>query len=227
MLKKYQNSCKKEVYIVVSALAGIGLGHLIGYLLGRRGFGALLALRDATKNEVDRLSKEQKVKVAEAQELGRENVSLKARNDALALQVGQLRSQMAYEECKAAQRLQEQKEQSQAEHERQRKQMHEQLVSERHNAQELIDATYARLEAERKLFADLMDQSQKQWAERHEAMRAEVASQNAERLTAREEALQQSNKVQMDELLRPIREQFADFKRLAGCLLRTRSSPSC
>ena len=59
MLKKYQNSCKKEVYIVVSALAGIGLGLLIGYLLGRRGFGALLALRDATKNEVDRLSKEQ------------------------------------------------------------------------------------------------------------------------------------------------------------------------
>ena len=84
LLKKYQNSCKKEVYIV---LAGIGLGLLIGYLLGRRGFGALLALRDATKNEVDRLSKEQKVKVAEAQELGRENVSLKARN-ALALQVG-------------------------------------------------------------------------------------------------------------------------------------------
>lgn len=105
--------------------------------------------------------------------------------------------------------------------------MHEQLVSERHNAQELIDATNARLEAERKHFADLMEQSQKQWAERHEAMRAEVASQNAERLTAREEALQQSNKVQMDELLRPIREQFADFKRLAGCLLRTRSSPSC
>ena len=203
------------------------MGLLIGYLLGRRGFGALLALRDAAKNEVDRLSKEQKVKVAEAQELGRENVSLKARNDALALQVGELRSQMAYEECKAAQRLQEQKEQSQAEHERQRKQMHEQLVSERHNAQELIDATYARLEAERKHFADLMDQSQKQWAERLEAMRAEVASQNAERLTAREEALQQSNKVQMDELLRPIREQFADFKRLAGCLRRTRSSPSC
>lgn len=57
--------------------------------------------------------------------------------------------------------------------------MHEQLVSERHNAQELIDATYARLEAERKLFADLMDQSQKQWAERLEAMRAEVASQLA------------------------------------------------
>ena len=104
----------------------------------------MLALRYATKNEVDRLSKEQKVKVAEAQELGRENVSLKARNDALVLQVGQLRSQMAYEECKAAQRLQEQREQSQAEHERQRKQMHEQLVSERHNAQELIDATNAR-----------------------------------------------------------------------------------
>lgn len=187
----------------------------------------MLALRDATKNGVDRLSKELKVKVAEAQELGRENVSLKARNDALVLQVGQLRSQMAYEECKAAQRLQEQKEQSQAEHERQRKQMHEQLVSERHNAQELIDATNARLEAERKHFADLMEQSQKQWAERHEAMRAEVASQNAERLAAREEALQQSNKVQMDELLRPIREQFADFKRLAGCLRWTRSSPSC
>ena len=93
------------------------MGLLIGYLLGRRGFGALLALRDAAKNDVDRLSKEQKVKVAEAQELGRENVSLKARNDALALQVGQLRSQMAYEECKAAQRLQEQKEQSQDEHE--------------------------------------------------------------------------------------------------------------
>ena len=57
--------------------------------------------------------------------------------------------------------------------------MHEQLVSERHNAQELIDATYARLEAERKHFADLMEQSQKQWAERLEAMRAEVASQLA------------------------------------------------
>ena len=201
------------LYFVLCVLVGLAIGVLVGYLIGRRGFGSLSAMWDMTKKESERLQKALEDKTAEAQDLGKENVVLKANQETMASQIEELYRQKNDVEAQSAQRLNEQREQMEAEKDRLLGQMREQIDSERKNAQELIEATNARLDAERQHFNELMENNQKQWDERMETMRAEVARQSAERLAAREEALQQTNRTQMDELLRPIKEQFANFKK--------------
>lgn len=52
-----------------------------------------------------------------------------------------------------------------------------------------------------------------QWNERMETLRQELQKTAAEQLAAKQGALQDTNRKQMDELLKPMREQFADLRR--------------
>ncbi len=69
------------------------------------------------------------------------------------------------------------------------------------------------MENERQHAASLRRESDQQWQERLEALKQEMKKESAEQLAQRQSALQQSNRTQMDELLKPIKEQFADFKK--------------
>lgn len=68
-------------------------------------------------------------------------------------------------------------------------------------------------EHERQYAAQLREESDRQWEQKLEALRQEMQKMAAEQLAAKQSALQESNRQQMDELLRPVKEQFADFKK--------------
>lgn len=59
----------------------------------------------------------------------------------------------------------------------------------------------------------LRRESDRQWEQKLEALRQEMQKMAAEQLAAKQSALQESNRQQMNELLRPVKEQFADFKK--------------
>lgn len=68
-------------------------------------------------------------------------------------------------------------------------------------------------EHERQYAAQLREESERQWEQKLEALRQEMQKMAAEQLAAKQSALQESNRQQMNELLRPVKEQFADFKK--------------
>ena len=78
----------------------------------------------------------------------------------------------------------------------------------------------AQMENERQYAAKLRAESDQQWAQKLENLKQEMRRMTieqqrvaAEQLAAKQSALQENNRLQMDELLKPIKEQFADFKK--------------
>ena len=76
------------------------------------------------------------------------------------------------------------------------------------------------MESERQYAAKLRAESNQQWAQKMETLKQDMQRMNAEhqkvaaeQLAAKQSALQENNRLQMDELLKPIKEQFADFKK--------------
>ena len=73
---------------------------------------------------------------------------------------------------------------------------------------------------ERAYAAQMRKENDLQWAQKLETLRQEMQRMTseqqkaaAEQLAAKQSALQENNRLQMDELLKPIKEQFADFKK--------------
>lgn len=66
---------------------------------------------------------------------------------------------------------------------------------------------------EREYEANLREESNKQWAQRLEALKQEMQKTTMEQLVAKQSSLQEHNRTQMDELLKPIKEQFVEFKK--------------
>ena len=78
----------------------------------------------------------------------------------------------------------------------------------------------AQMENERLFAEKLRAESNQQWAQKLESLKQEMHRMTieqqkvaAEQLAAKQSALQENNRLQMDELLKPIKEQFADFKK--------------
>ena len=91
--------------------------------------------------------------------------------------------------------------------------------SNQHHASEL-QSLKAQMENERLFAEKLRSESDQQWAQKLESLKQEMHSMTieqqkaaAEQLAAKQSALQENNRLQMDELLKPIKEQFADFKK--------------
>ncbi len=83
-----------------------------------------------------------------------------------------------------------------------------------------VETSRLQLENERQYAEKLREESNQQWAQKLEALKQEMRRMNveqqktaAEQLAAKQSALQENNRMQMDELLKPIKEQFADFKK--------------
>ena len=88
-----------------------------------------------------------------------------------------------------------------------------------HHASE-VQSLKAQMENERQYAAKLRAESDQQWAQKLESLKQEMQRMTieqqkvaAEQLAAKQSALQENNRLQMDELLKPIKEQFADFKK--------------
>ena len=83
-----------------------------------------------------------------------------------------------------------------------------------------IQGLKAQMENERLFAEKLRAESNQQWAQKLESLKQEMHRMTieqqkavAEQLAAKQSALQENNRLQMDELLKPIKEQFADFKK--------------
>ena len=69
------------------------------------------------------------------------------------------------------------------------------------------------LDDERRNSERLRQESDRQWEQKLEALRQEMRKTAAEELAEKQRSLQESNRSQMDELLKPIKEQFAEFRK--------------
>ena len=83
-----------------------------------------------------------------------------------------------------------------------------------------VQSMKSQMENERLYAAKLRAESDQQWARKLESLKQEMQRMTieqqkvaAEQLAAKQSALQENNRLQMDELLKPIKEQFADFKK--------------
>ena len=83
-----------------------------------------------------------------------------------------------------------------------------------------LQSLKAQMENERLFAEKLRAESDQQWAQKLESLKQEMQRMTieqqkaaAEQLAAKQSALQENNRLQMDELLKPIKEQFADFKK--------------
>ena len=88
-----------------------------------------------------------------------------------------------------------------------------------HHASE-VQSMKSQMESERLYAAKLRAESDQQWSQKLESLKQEMQRMTieqqkvaAEQLAAKQSALQENNRLQMDELLKPIKEQFADFKK--------------
>ena len=79
--------------------------------------------------------------------------------------------------------------------------------------QQRIDQLMEQMHSERQHAQEMQQASDRQWAQKLEALRQDIQRTATEQLAAKQSALQDNNRAQMDELLKPIKEQFADFKR--------------
>ena len=83
-----------------------------------------------------------------------------------------------------------------------------------------VQSMKSQMENERLYAAKLRAESDQQWVQKLENLKQEMQRLTieqqkvaAEQLAAKQSALQENNRLQMDELLKPIKEQFADFKK--------------
>lgn len=85
--------------------------------------------------------------------------------------------------------------------------------SHRLHAEKMEEDLRNRLEEERAHSKELREESDRQWNEKFEAMRQEMQRAAAEQLAQRQSSLQETNRQQLDELLKPVKEQFEAFKK--------------
>ena len=105
-------------------------------------------------------------------------------------------------------------------YERQIDELKKQLETEREYAKRMLDQAddnlqqaSKNLERERQHAEDLRKESDQRWEQKLESLKKDMQHTAAKELAAKQEELQRANRTQMDDLLRPIKEQFTDFKR--------------
>ena len=105
-------------------------------------------------------------------------------------------------------------------YERQIDELKKQLETEREYAKRMLDQAEdnlqranQNLDRERQHAEDLRKESDQRWEQKLESLKKDMQNTAARELAAKQEELQRANRTQMDDLLRPIKEQFTDFKR--------------
>lgn len=76
-----------------------------------------------------------------------------------------------------------------------------------------VEVLRGQVDDERRHSKELREEADRRWEQRFETLRREMQKTAAEQLATRQASLQEANRAQMDELLKPVKEQFADFRR--------------
>ena len=168
------------------------LSFIIGILIGVAvGIAIFFVLRSKWKEkngmfseEIERLRGNLKTSTGQLILMQRENTELTGRASSLQTKVESLDSQLAAER-----------------------------ESHRLHAEKMEEDLRNRLEEERAHSKELREESDRQWNEKFEAMRQEMQRAAAEQLAQRQSSLQETNRQQLDELLKPVKEQFEAFKK--------------
>lgn len=87
------------------------------------------------------------------------------------------------------------------------------LVAGLKGAEATVSALREQMESERNNARDMREESEKQWQLKFDKMREEFGNMASTFLTQRQETLQENNREQIGELLKPIREQFDAFRK--------------
>ena len=105
-------------------------------------------------------------------------------------------------------------------YERQIDELKKQLETEREYAKRMLDQAddnlqraNQNLDRERQHAEDMRKESDQRWEQKLESLKKDMQNTAARELAAKQEELQRANRTQMDDLLRPIKEQFTYFKR--------------
>ena len=105
-------------------------------------------------------------------------------------------------------------------YERQIDELKKQVETEREYAKRMLDQAddnlqqvNKNLERERQHAEDMRKESDQRWEQKLESLKKDMQNTAARELAAKQEELQRANRTQMDDLLRPIKEQFTYFKR--------------
>ena len=105
-------------------------------------------------------------------------------------------------------------------YERQIGELKKQLETEREYTKRMLDQADANLqranqnlERERQHAEQMQKESDLRWEEKLDSLKNNMQNTAAKELAAKQEELQRTNRMQMDDLLKPIKEQFNDFKR--------------
>lgn len=105
-------------------------------------------------------------------------------------------------------------------YERQIGELKKQLETEREYTKRMLDQADANLqranqnlERERQHAEQMRKESDLRWEEKLDSLKNHMQNTAAKELAAKQEELQRTNRMQMDDLLKPIKEQFNDFKR--------------
>ena len=189
-----------EIVIII----GIIIGIIVGFFLGK-----LMTAKTA--------SEEKTQLVAKAQVLAAEMEQVKSLTD-------QVRQQAEKEKEVLCKQVEKEKENLKEHYdvilknERAHHAEEMQALREAHASE--MQSLKGQMESERQYAAKLRAESDQQWAQKMETLKQDMQRMNAEhqkvaaeQLAAKQSALQENNRLQMDELLKPIKEQFADFKK--------------
>lgn len=127
--------------------------------------------------------------------LRKQKYALQTQNELLKQDIRHVNMQLQH----AVQGAQEEKLALQAEADK--RLMDERAAAEKRLAEERVHANQLRKEAD------------EQWNQKLSALKNEISRITIEQLTQKQDALQEQNKVQMSELVKPLRDKFADFEK--------------
>ncbi len=205
-------------------ITSIFIGFVVGMLLMMGVFLLMRGKWSATtllqKQEIDRLSKETAERAQRVEALMGENSSLRSQTSVLVARLESLDSQLASTKQSHELAVEAMKEESQKllsaakeDFQRQIAAMKDQVAQERSYAEKMIADANKTVETEREHSKTLREESERQWNQKFETLKKEMESRTAEQLAQRQSSLQETNRIQMDELLKPIKEQFDAFKK--------------
>ena len=191
---------------IIFVIIGIVAGALIGWLIGLRRKSAELTKLAMLEADSARLKADVEAKAEEISTMNTERTGLISQVQVLSSEIEYLKQQLSDNEKRHDKTVEELKKQ------------HENLLTlqitslkESHSKQ--LESLKEQIESERKYATTLREGSDRQWAQKLETLKQEMQKTAAEQLAAKQASLQENNRTQMDELLKPIKEQFSEFKR--------------
>lgn len=212
--------------LIIGLIMGLAIGFIVGKLMTAKAAGEektqLVAKAQVLQSEMEQLKSNQEVV------LENEREHHAAEKQSLRTSYGQQVQALKESNANEVRSLEESNEKHvQALKEANDKQIQalkdaneKQVLSLKESHEKQMAELKLQMASERQYAAKLREESDAQWAQKLENLKQEMQRMTieqqkaaAEQLAAKQSALQESNRLQMDELMKPIKEQFADFKK--------------